>query len=154
MKEIKLTRGKIALVDDADYSWLMQCNSWNYATSGYAVCHTYDKGYYMHRLIMNPPAGMVIDHINRDKLDNRRLNLRVCTQSQNHANQSLWTKNKHSKYKGVTWHEKAGKWVAQTQIKGKQLYLGLYETEKDAARAYNEATIKHFGEFASPNIVD
>lgn len=103
----------------------------------------------MHRIIVDAPAGMVVDHINHDALDNRRANLRVCTQSQNLGNQIR--KLGSSKYKGVSWHKAAQKWHARIQKNDAHVSLGLFDSETDAARAYDSAAREHFGEFALCN---
>lgn len=153
-REIPLTRGQFALVDEDDYAWLLQCNSWQCSNAGYAVSHKDKKLYYMHRLIMNPPIDMVVDHINGNKIDNRKKNLRVCTQSQNHMNRSANSKKMYSSYKGVTKHKKADKWIAQTAFNSKRIYIGIYECEHLAALAYNEKVYELFGEYAKLNIID
>jgi hypothetical protein len=104
------------------------------------------------RLIMNCPNGMVVDHINGDTLDNRRANLRICSVSQNAMNQAP-QRIKRSKYKGVTRHKK--KWLSQInqRVAGKQkhTHLGLYDSEEDAARAYDKKAKELYGEFALLN---
>ena len=152
-REIKLTRGSYALVDEDDYRWLSLC-TWQCTKVGYAVTDSYNKKYYMHRLIMKPTDGMYVDHINGIKNDNRKSNLRICTPSQNGANKIIIKNNHYSKYKGVTWSKAAKKWIAQTQKDKKQIYLGLYETEAGAAIAYNNAALELFGEFALLNVID
>ncbi len=154
-KSIPLTQGKIALVDDEDFEWLMQWK-WFYH-DGYAATNSGKwpnrKGAKMHRLIMNTPSGMETDHINCDKLDNRRSNLRICDGTQNQANTNLRNLNT-SGYKGVSRHNnrgKPGKWRAQIAIRGKKIHIGLFENLEDAARAYDETAIKYYGEFAKTN---
>src|SRR5688572_4947824 len=104
MKEIPLTQGKVALVDDEDYEWLnrwkwtfQECKSGN----GYAVRYSRGRREYMHRLVLNAPTGTEIDHVaTGDTLNNQRTNLRVCTRAQNLANRNIG-KNNTSGYKGV-----------------------------------------------------
>ena len=108
------------------------------------------KNYYLHRLIAKTPDNMVVDHIDGDKLNNTRANLRNCTQSDNCKNVSR-RKGGHSTYKGVTWfttkrHAK-GYWKAQ--ICGR--HIGYYEDEEKAAKAYDQEAIREFGEFAKLN---
>lgn len=161
MKEIKLTQGKVALVDDEDYNWVNQ-KTWqaqvNHCGIFYA-CSAYRREK-MHRVIMGLQKGdkRQVDHINHDGLDNRRCNLRICTNSQNCMNGKH--KGGSSKYKGVTYHKKSNRWQAQIQIednnaagKRKHIRCGSHKTEKDAAIAYNNAAIKYFGEFAHLNIL-
>jgi hypothetical protein len=102
----------------------------------------------IHRRIMQPPDGVIIDHKNGYFGDNRRENLRTCTYSENNRNRrSVGGK---SKYKGVCWVRDHGKWKAAIRP-GKQIFLGYFESEVDAAIAYDKAAIKHFGQFARTN---
>lgn len=154
MKQIPLTQGKFAVVDDADFEWL---NQWKWGfSSGYARRLIWVKGgkgkqiiVYMHRLIMNPPD--VCDHINGNRLDNRRSNLRNCTQGQNTMNRSVLNKNNTSRYRGVSWFKRDGIWHAQIYINRKNLHLGYFDKLIDAAKAYNVAAVKFYGEFATLN---
>ncbi len=106
----------------------------------------------MHRQIMGAPAGMVVDHVNHKTLDNQRENLRVCTQSQNNANQRK-TRGA-SRFKGVAWHKRTGKWHARIGKNGRRHHLGCFNNEALAAQAYNAAALEHFGEFALLNEVE
>jgi hypothetical protein len=158
MKKLKLSQGKVALVDDEDYEWL---NQWKWFA--HKDCNTYYAGrsekingsrkqIWMHRAIMNTPVGLEVDHIDHNGLNNQRSNLRNCTQSQNHMNQSNMGK---SKYKGVSFFtKKKYKQVrANICVCGSPIYLGSFLTEEEAALAYNEAAKKYFGEFALLNNV-
>lgn len=104
---------------------------------------------YLHRHIMCSPEGMVVDHINRNGLDNRKANLRICSQSENLANAR--GRGGHSNYKGVTWFKPANLWMAQIRVQGEHKYLGYFKEEEEAARAYDKAALEHFGEFARLN---
>lgn len=160
MKQIPLTQGQIALVDDADYDWLKQ-HKW-YAQKqrigNFYACRwaprVKGKRYaiYMHREILGLELGdrRHSDHINHHTGDNRRCNLRICTCSQNHMNQKR-QQNTSSKFKGVYWNKISRKWQAYINIDKKPRYLGSFLREEDAARAYDEAAKKHFGEFAYLN---
>ena len=157
--KIPLSQGKFAIVDDGDYDWLNQWK-WCISSGGYAIRVQHigyfngkkkQKTFRMHRIIMNAPDDMDIDHINGNALDNRRCNLRICTISQNLCNQKK-TRGK-SKYLGVDWHKIAKKWRAAIQINKKRYYLGCFISEIDAARAYNEAAKKLHGEFARLNVL-
>jgi|SRR5699024_12026504 len=106
----------------------------------------------MHRVIMNPPEGMYVDHINNNKLDNRKSNLRLCTHMQNRHN-SVANINNTSGYKGVFWHNQAKKWRVQITTRGKTHSFGLYHDKHEAAKAYNEAAKDLYGEFAYLNEV-
>jgi len=153
MKEIQLSQGKVALVDDEDFERLSQWG-WHYHI-GYAARMSPRprvKGkstiIYMHRLIMNTPDGMQVDHINGEGLDNRRENLRNCTNTENQHNQKL-SKKSTTGFKGVRKRER--RFEAQIRVDGKDLYLGMYATPEEAARAYDNAAVKYFGEFSKVN---
>ena len=153
MKEIQLTQGKVALVDDEDYEYLNQFK-WHVSNDNYARRTIYkDKLYkalFMHREIMKVSKGLLVDHINGNSLDNRKLNLRICTNSQNLMNRGK-NKNNTSGYKGVRLINSNKKWRAQIQYKKIFYHLGCFEKRIDAAKAYNEAAIKFHGEFANLN---
>jgi HNH endonuclease/AP2 domain len=152
MIEIKLTMNQIAWIDDADFK-LVNMYKWNFSRKssnyGSAVASGGKRGFSisMHRLIMDAPKGLEVDHINGNPLDNRRNNLRLVTHSQNQKNMSKHKDNK-SGYKGVSWHKKAKKWQVHV---GKKGYIGLFTDPKEAAKAYNIAALEHFGEFAKLN---
>jgi hypothetical protein len=103
----------------------------------------------LHRLIMNPPKGKVVDHINGDVLDNRKRNLRICLNRQNVRNSKLASTNK-SGYKGVSWYKPTGKWRASIEHY-KSFNLGYYDNIIDAALAYDAAAKKYFGKYARTN---
>jgi hypothetical protein len=107
----------------------------------------------MHRLIMAPPAGLCVDHINHDGLDNRRCNLRICTQRENSSNMRAH-RDSNSPFKGVCYEKAFSRWRASIGFKGVTIYLGIFPSEIDAALAYNEAALKYHGEFACLNDVD
>jgi hypothetical protein len=150
MKEIKLTKDKFAIVDDEDYEWLNQWK-WFSHKSEYAVRNIRKNGkrnmLFMHSVILNPPNGMFTDHINRNKLDNRRCNLRICTKSQNTINSRTRSDNK-SGIKGVCWKKDNHKWVAQISHLGGSRHIGYYKNKQDAANAYASKAREIFGEFA------
>jgi hypothetical protein len=106
----------------------------------------------MHRQIMQPPGDMEVDHRNRDTLDNRDENLRVCTTAENRRN-SLSFRGK-SKYKGIYLHKDTGRWMARLVIDNKTYFLGRYVAEEEAARAYDAAALHHYGAFARTNFPD
>ena len=108
------------------------------------------KNIRLHREIMNPPPGLLVDHRNHDPLDNRRANLRLATHFQNCCNLRK-RKNTSSKFKGVYFIKRSHKWCAQIQFEGKKIRLGTFDSEFDAAKAYNVAALKYHGEFASLN---
>jgi hypothetical protein len=138
MKYIELTQNKKAIVDDDDYEWLNQWK-WRCSAGRYASRANYNNGVrvgeiWMHRLINNTPDGYDTDHINRNKLDNRRNNLRSVTRSQNNFN-SLPPKNNQSGFKGVILHKQTGKWFSYINIERKQISLGLFQSKTDAIKA-------------------
>jgi hypothetical protein len=105
----------------------------------------------MQNLIMPPPPGMIVDHINCDGLDNRKANLRICTQGDNMHNTRKYTKPTSSQYKGVYWKKADRRWAAQIGLGGARIALGLFRSEEAAAAAYNEAATEHYGEYARLN---
>ena len=159
MKEINLTQGKVALVDDEDYEYL---NQWKwYACKDYKTYYAQRNGYvngkrrniFMHKVILNPPTGLEVDHIDRDGLNNVRSNLRLATRQQNSFNRRKFGK---CKYIGVT-VLKQGKCqyiVANIRMGNRRIYLGMFPTEEAAALAYNEAALKYRGEFAHLNVIE
>lgn len=153
MREIPLTRGAVALVDDADYPWLSQWK-WQVSPKGYASRTSGSKGnrkhISLHRFIMDAPNGAEIDHINRNKLDNRRCNLRFVTREQNMANRDK-RKQGTSAYKGVRFRASISKWEARIKCNRQEIYLGCFTSEIEAARAYDRAALEYFGEFARLN---
>jgi hypothetical protein len=155
MKEIQLTQGKVAQVSDHRYEDLMTYNWRAHFNRGkwYAFrkgrVWEKNKSIAMHRQIMNAPDGVEIDHIDGDGLNNKDENLRFCTHSQNSANR-VDSKNT-SGYKGVVWSKAGSKWQSQIIVNRQYIYLGYFGDIEDAARAYDEAAKKYFGEFARLN---
>lgn len=151
-RKIALTKGFFAWVDDNDFEYLNQW-TWHYS-HGYAVRRIRDgkskKTIIMHRLILNAPGDFQVDHINGNKLDNRKENLRVCSASQNKSNVDAPSTNT-SGYKGVSFHKIAGRWRATIKINQKSKHLGHFNDPKDAARAYDLAAIALFGDYARLN---
>ncbi len=148
MKKISLSKRRFVIVDDEDFDLVSRCGWW-ISDTGYATNNRGGKIVRMHRLILNPKKGEYVDHINRNKLDNRRENLRTCTNGQNTMNQPKKSQNT-SGFKGVTRHS-ATRWLAQIKVNYKNNYLGLFKFKRDAAKAYNEAALLHYGEFAYLN---
>ena len=105
---------------------------------------------YLHRLVMDAPKKVQVDHIDGNKLDCRRTNLRLCTHAGNMRNCRM-RKNNTSGRKGVSWHRKSGKWQAQIRVNGKLIHIGLFEFPDEAATAYDQAAMKLHGEFALTN---
>lgn len=159
-KKIKLTKEMFAIVDDCDYHWLSQIK-W-YAVKGknksrdcYYACADLFGGrkskvkVLMHRFILLAPHTMTVDHKSHDTLDNRRENLRHATRAQQNANRLK--SYGASKYKGVHRRWDGLKWVAQIKKSPLHIHLGSFETEEEAAAAYNKAAKKLFGKFACLN---
>jgi len=142
MQKIELIHNKFAIVDDEDFEYLNQFK-WYLSDSGYAMRSIYIKlgiGKYtskqirMHRFINNTPKGFETDHINRNKLDNRRNNLRSVTKSQNKMNVGL-NKNNKSGVKGVYWDKFTNKWRAEIKVNYKKISLGRYKNLQRATLA-------------------
>ena len=158
MKTIPLTHGRVALVDDKDYEFIIQWD-WGildqHSKVQYAITRGSGKRYLMHRIILESKDGEITDHINGDGLDNRRSNIRTCTQAQNSMNSVKRKKDATSHYKGVCYlpYKKSVKdaYVASIRVKGKNIRLGRFDVEEDAAREYDRMALKHFGEYARIN---
>lgn len=129
MKKIKLigakSRGRYSIVDDCDYERVSKYK-WHY-NNGYAVN---SFGYRMHRLIMMPPDNMVIDHINHDRLDNRRENLRICTQFENSQNRT----HLYATCGNVYSNKNTTRWFAQNMIDGKKVHSKIYNSKEEAEK--------------------
>lgn len=157
MKEIPLTQGKVALVDEEDMPMLL-LHSWHasagphcqfyYARATVGV-RPHQTALMMHRYILGAKPGEIVDHINRDSLDNTKSNLRICTNSQNHAN-IIRNRDNTTGYKGV-YLSLRGYWVARIQKESKRVWLGYYSSPQEAAMVYDLAAISLFGEFALTN---
>jgi hypothetical protein len=152
MRIIKSVEGLDITVDNGDYS-LLKDSKWRVNSHGYVfrneTINHKNTFISLHRFLMNFPNGTV-DHINGDKLDNQRENLRICKFSDNNKNQPRYKNNK-SGYKGVTWHSRHNYWEAHIGVNGKQLFLGKFNDKKEAALTYNYAAQKYHGEFARLN---
>jgi hypothetical protein len=136
--------GKFAIVDAGDYDRLSK-HSWSMRSKGYIGSSIGS----LHRVIMNTPAGMDTDHINGNRLDNRRCNLRIATRAENMRNQHKNRDGKASKYRGVCHDWRSGKWLAQITHEKRNIRIGIFDIEEDAARARDGAAIVLHGEFAS-----
>jgi len=154
-KLIRLTQGKFAIVDDHNYEWLSKYK-WYYGCGGYAARDILDgttkkkKTILMHRLILNAPPGKECDHIDGDRLNNLESNLRLCTHAENQHNQRPH-QDGTSRWKGVCWHKRDGKWRARIHFENNRKHLGCFKSEDEAALAYDTAAIELFGEFARLN---
>lgn len=151
-----LKNGGRAIMDIDDYETLKKY-PWQEDIKGRARCSIWNKelrrqkGTLMYRLIMKAPKGMDVDHINHDVHDNRRCNLRLCSEAQNSRN--LVGRGGTSRYKGVVWHKKNKRWEAGIKVNYKRIYLGSFHTEEEAALAYNEGALKYHGQYARLNEV-
>lgn len=152
MKEIILSKHKVSFVDDNDYDEL-NTYLWHFE-HGYAARTEYINGkktkVYMHVQIMNPPLGKEVDHINNNRSDNRRENLRICNKKQNGSNVGI-KKNNKSGYIGVSWDKRCEMWSADISPRGKHILIGHYSNIIDAAKAYDKKAKEYFGEFAKLN---
>jgi hypothetical protein len=141
MQRIPLTKNHFTVVDDADYEWAnrwkWQLNRNSYACRNARIDGKYKK-VYLHRLINQTPTGLDTDHINRDKLDNRRANLRSSTRSQNNHNSPPSKANK-SGVKGVSWDKARSRWRANMEKNGQLFSLGRFANKDDAIAARQEA---------------
>jgi hypothetical protein len=154
MREIELTKGRVALVDDDDFDRLNQykwCLGGDSQYTYYARRQSGRENIFMHRVILDAPADLHVDHIDGDGLNNQRSNLRLVTRSQNHQNRRPDT-NARSRYKGVSWVSAYSKWRATIKVQGKRYSLGYHANEVDAARAYDTAARLHYGEYARLNL--
>lgn len=159
-REIMLNAGQVALVDDEDYESVMSVGMWTAtrSSSGYTfyACRrapraVRDQGgstvIRMHTFLTGLP---LVDHVNRNGLDNRRINLRPATRSQNAANAGF-LRNNTSGYRGVSWHRATKKWGVQLIARGRKFYLGEFADPIEAAHAYDAAANREFGEYATLN---
>lgn len=151
MKEVALTRGKVAIVDDCDYERVNQIK-WHLHTGGYAGSKDWSSGkrvyVYMHRFITNAPRGTEVDHINGDRLDNRRANLRMASRKEN-ARNAKGMPERRARYKGISFYDNA--YHVRVMADGKQLNFGRYRSERAAAKVYDYAAIGLHGDFARIN---
>ena len=154
MKEIKLTQGKVALVDDEDYEmfgslkWCVHRNKKILYAKRRKPNTKEFITVFLHREIMSIESGMYVDHIDGNGLNCQKSNLRVCTKSQNGAN---FSGRGASKYRGVSLTKSTGRWSASIAPNGKGKHIGFFNTEENAAIAYNIFAEKHYGEFATYN---
>jgi hypothetical protein len=141
MKRIELTTGQFTLVDEDDF-WTLSIHQWSLGSGGYARRTVGYKTILMHRVIMKTPEGMITDHINGDKLDNRKENLRVTTRLVNSLNTDrLWSHNT-SGVRNVQYYKKNRKWGARVKRNQKHIFLGLFESKDQAVsrvKAFREA---------------
>ena len=158
MKFVQITQNKFAIVDDEDFERINQYK-WHATKAGntyYASHSTWNSSrkrksaIFMHRIILRAPKGMCVDHINGNGLDNRKINLRLCTAQQNSQYRPHHNLGS-SQYHGVHWHKKKKRWQSLIETKGKCTFIGLFKTEEGAALAYDKKAKELFGEFATQN---
>lgn len=158
MKRIPLTKGKFALVDDEDFEFLMQ---WKWCCLKADKDHYYayrtesfgdsKNGVLMHRFLLNlSDKDIFVDHINGNGLDNRRENIRAVTVSQNNLNRR-GDENSTSRFKGVCWDTERKTWIAKIMANRKYKFIGRFQSEMEAALAYNHVALEMHGEFARLN---
>lgn len=159
-REIPLTKGFVAIVDAEDYEWL---NQWKWFADPrpsrgdkavYAIRRKSVNGIArticMHRLILEEPEGMDVDHIDGDGLNNTRANLRIATHQQNLCNRGMPRSNT-SGFKGVCYNNSRRRWQAGIGLNGRNIYIGRFRTPEEAARAYDAKAKEIYGEFAYLN---
>ncbi len=148
---IPVTGGYIAYVDAADYP---EISRWRWhMKSGYAMRVENGRQIYMHREIMKPPKGKVVDHIHGNRMDNTRANLRNVTPAENRRNHPKH-RGSSSRYFGVSYLRKRDKWQAAFFLNGRSTFIGHYDSEIEAARAYDRAAVEQLGESARLNFPD
>lgn len=153
VRYIPLTQGLYAKVDASDYAWL-SLHNWHAKWAGntyYAQRYRNGRLISMHQEIMVPIEGYVVDHIDGNGGDNRRSNLRRCTCAQNVCNRAKCKRPCTSQYKGVSRHKRTGQCIAKIAYQGEKIYLGTFQTDIEAARAYDRAARQYHGPFARLN---
>ncbi len=148
VKHIPLSGGRYALVDAADYEWLSQYK-WH-LQNGYAARCEKGRRIFMHRQIMQPPQDKFVDHADGKRVNNCRANLRVCTPAENQRNQRK-KRDSASIFKGVGYLKNCRRCHAKLVFEGKCVWLGHFDSEVEAARAYDRGAVEYFGEFARLN---
>ena len=151
MKRIELTQGQYAIVDDEDYEALMKYKwhaKFNKCNGGYyAVRSIKPSKEFIHRVVMNCPADMIVDHINHNSLDNRKSNLRIVTKSQNQMNRRKMVSNT-SGVIGVRWHKRDMRWRASITALGRDMELGSFKSIEDATQCRRNAELKYYGKYS------
>ena len=135
------------LIDSEDVDKVKQYK-WSIKNNGYAVNNK--NRLLLHRFVINCPDDKVVDHINHNPLDNRKSNLRICTQQQNRMNNRKQPNNT-SGCAGVSFYKPYNKWRAYIQINSRQIFLGYFNTKEDAIEARKQAELEYFGEYRNDN---
>lgn len=156
MHLLALTKGKYAKIDPCDVARVSQFKWWAEPKNGgkwvYAVAKIDGRTQFLHRYLLNAPKGVLVDHKNGDGLDNRRENIRLCNHADNSRNRRI--KPSRAGFRGVILRDRPFRNVryeASIKVERKKIYLGVFDTPEAAARAYDQAAIKHFGDFACLN---
>lgn len=163
MIEVPLTQGKVALIDDEDaervltYKWTLCAIPRPNKTTYYARRGTQrggkNKTILLHRFILDAPDGLQVDHINGDSLDNRRSNLRLATNAQNHCNMPATRPNQLG-FRGIETMKDGRQFKARIKVEGQIIRIGPFSTPEDAARGYDLMAKHYHGEFATLNFPD
>lgn len=152
-KALRLRGGASTMLDDTDYDRAKDFR-WHKTTNGYVAGFVMEQGVrrrvYLHRWLLEAQPGQIVDHIDGNKLNNRRSNLRLVTRSQNQANRRH-NRNSRSRYKGVTWHKRRGMWMARIQVRGRRITIGYFVDPLQAAYEYDAFARTFFGEYARVN---
>lgn len=155
-KQLLLTKGKFALVDDDDFElvshwhWYAQPGVRTWYAQRAIRKHGHSTSISLHRFLLNPPPGLQIDHINGDGLDCRRCNMRLATNQQNHYNTRI-VKSNRSGYKGVHWDKHHKRWRVRIMVDGHNVHIGYFADLLEAASAYDTEALTLHGEFACTN---
>ena len=157
-RRIPLTQGKFAIVDPEDYDGLighkwfaMRSRRGFYAIRMVTKKNGRRKKIRMHRQILNAPADKLVDHINHNGLDNRKANLRIVTNMQNSWNKRKQKGDYSSPYKGVSWAKRIGKWHTEIYCNGSKIFIGYFDDQVSAAKAYDAMAAELYGEYAALN---
>lgn len=150
-KKIPIGKDLFVVIDDEDFALVSKFN-WHKHSSSDSTTYYASANVKMHRLIMDAKPGDIIDHINGDPLDNRKQNLRKCTNSQNQQN--THSRGGTSRHKGVSFNKKSGMWLGVFNYEGKRYYCGLFQSEDDCACAVDQKRKEVCGEFAILNFPD
>lgn len=157
MRVLILTQGQHTVIADSVYEWASKFKWYAkkdrntfYAARNIRLPDGRRVTSLLHREILKAPKGVEVDHQDGDGLNNLPDNIRICSSTENARNRSI-RPDTISGYKGVYFHKATGKWQAEIQIAGKRVHLGLFEQKIDAAKSYDRASLRLFGEFARPN---
>lgn len=149
---IGMKRGGCVIVDTEDLPKIKHRN-WSWSSGCASCCNSHGR-IFMHRLLMDAPDWLEVDHKNRQRWDNRKINLRLCTFAENMQNRVKPIRGSStSRYKGVDWNKQRSMWRVHGTAFGRRTYLGYFHDEREAAAAYNMFALEHQGEFALLNVL-